>query len=107
MDTPCTILVVDDDWVLLELLNDVLSRDGHTVLIAATGEEAIRLCREQQIEVMVLDYMMPQLSGEDVVRAVRTFEPDIQIILQTAIDTLPARKMLRELRMLSGVPSTR
>ncbi|MCB0062041.1 MAG: response regulator [Caldilineaceae bacterium] len=95
--TPCTILVVDDDWVMLELLTDVLTRDGNTVLTAADGEEAIRICREQQVEVMILDYMMPGISGEDVVHAVRKFEPDIQIILQTAMDTLPARKMLRAL----------
>lgn len=95
--SPCTILVVDDDWVMLELLTDVLSRDGNTVIAAASGEDAIRICREQHIEIMILDYMMPGLSGEDVVRAVRTFEPDVQIILQTAMDTLPARKMLRQL----------
>lgn len=95
--TPCTILVVDDDWVMLELLTDVFTRDGNTVLTALDGEEAIRICREQQVEVMILDYMMPGISGEEVVRAVRKFEPDIQIILQTAMDTLPARKMLRAL----------
>ena len=95
--TPCTILVVDDDWVMLELLTDVLERDGNAVITASGGEEAIRICREQHIEVMILDYMMPGISGEEVVRTVRTFEPDIQIILQTAMDTLPARKMLREL----------
>lgn len=95
--TPCTILVVDDDWVMLELLTDVLTRDGNTVITASGGEEAIRLCREQHIEIMILDYMMPGVSGEEVVRTVRTFESDIQIILQTAMDTLPARKMLREL----------
>lgn len=95
--TPCTILVVDDDWVMLELLTDVLERDGNAVITASGGEEAIRICREQHIEIMILDYMMPGISGEEVVRTVRTFEPDIQIILQTAMDTLPARKMLREL----------
>lgn len=95
--SPCTILVVDDDWVMLELLSDVFTRDGHLVLTATNGNEAIRICREQQVEVMILDYMMPGISGEEVVYAVRKFEPDIQIILQTAMDTLPARQMLRAL----------
>lgn len=99
MDSSCAILVVDDDPIVLELLTDVLSRDGHTVLTALSGQEAIRICQEQQVEVMILDYMMPHLSGEDVVRAVRQFEPDIQIILQTAVDTLPARRMLQELEI--------
>ena len=93
----CTILVVDDDSVMLELLFDVLSRDGNTVLTAAGGEEAICICREQNVNVMILDYMMPGLSGKEVVNAVRTFEPDLQIILQTAMDTVPAREMLRKL----------
>ncbi|MCB0189254.1 MAG: HD domain-containing protein [Caldilineaceae bacterium] len=84
---------------MLELLSDVLGRDGHNVLTALSGQEAINICRDQQVEVMVLDYMMPQVSGEDVVHAVRQFEPDIQIIIQTAADTLPARKMLQELEI--------
>ncbi|MCB0108272.1 MAG: response regulator [Caldilineaceae bacterium] len=99
MESTCIILVVDDDPVMLELLSDVLHRDGHTVLTAQNGQEAIRICRDQQVEVMVLDYMMPNLSGEDVVRAVRQFEPDIQIIIQTAVDTLPARRMLQQLEI--------
>lgn len=99
MDSPCTILVVDDDPVMLELLVTVLSRDGHIVLSAANGTDAIRICREQQVEVMVLDYMMPNLSGDAVVHAIRQFEPDIQIIMQTAIDTLPARKLLHDLEI--------
>jgi len=82
---------------MLELLTDVLSGDGNRVLTAHTGEEAICICREQNVEVMILDYMMSGSSGEEVARAVRKFEPDLQIILQTAMDSLPARKMLREL----------
>ena len=97
MDLPCSILIVDDDWSILELLTDMLSREGHTVLTTPDGYEAIRICREQQIEVMVLDYMMPQISGDEVVRAIREFEPDVQIILQTAYDSLPPRQLLRDL----------
>ncbi len=97
MDLPCSILIVDDDWIMLELLTDMLSREGHAVLTTPDGYEAIRICREQQIEVMVLDYMMPQISGDAVVRAVREFEPDVQIILQTALDSLPPRQLLRDL----------
>lgn len=97
MDLPCSILIVDDDWITLELLTDILSREGHDVLTTPDGFEAIRICREQQIEVIVLDYMMPNISGDAVVRAIREFDPDVQIILQTALDSLPPRKLLREL----------
>ena len=71
MDTPNTILVVDDDWVVLEMLTDVLTREGHRVITTADGKGAAAICREQPIHLMILDYMMPGVTGEEVVRQVR------------------------------------
>lgn len=97
LETPYTILVVDDDWVVLEMLTDVLTREGHRVLTTLNGRDAARICREQPIHLMILDYMMPGITGEEVVREVREFEHDVQIIIQTAQDLIPPRQMLREL----------
>ncbi len=97
LDTPYTILVVDDDVMILEVLSDALRCEGHAVLTTTNGKEVVNICRTQQIHLIILDYMMPGITGEEVVRAVREFEHDVQIVMQTGQDMIPPRKLLREL----------
>jgi len=60
------ILVVDDDNAVRELLRQVLTDAGHSVTVAADGLEAMQAVRDQQPDLMVLDVLMPGLSGFDV-----------------------------------------
>ncbi|SMB92472.1 GGDEF domain-containing response regulator [Deinococcus hopiensis] len=93
-----TILVVDDDADLRTTVTRLLQIDGHEVLAAEDGSEALRLCRERDIHLMLLDYFMPGMTGEEVVRHVRAFDPRLQIVLQTGYASeKPPRQMLREL----------
>jgi two-component system cell cycle response regulator len=93
-----TVLVVDDDDDLRTTLCRLLEVEGHEVLSAADGEEALRLCRGRDIHLMLLDYFMPGMTGQDVVTQVRTFDARIQIVLQTGYASeKPPRQMLREL----------
>ncbi len=93
-----TILVVDDDQDLRDTLCQLLRSDGHEVLDAANGHDAVRLCREQPVHLMLLDYFMPGITGEEVIRQVRTFDPNLQIVLQTGYASeKPPRQMMREL----------
>ncbi|MFC4454005.1 diguanylate cyclase [Deinococcus sonorensis] len=93
-----TVLVVDDDPDLLSTISRLLQADGHQVLEAPSGAEAVRLCREHDVHLMLLDYFMPGMTGEEVVRQVRTFDPRVQIVLQTGYASeKPPRQMLREL----------
>ena len=92
-----TILVVDDDEMLLEVTAELLEEEGYRVLVAENGHKAISICRNQDVHLMVLDYMMPEVTGEDVVRAVRTFDSDLQILLQTGHTEIPPRRMLQTL----------
>jgi two-component system, cell cycle response regulator len=95
-----TILVVDDDATLLGTLEQLLLQDGHTVLTALSGPEAVRLCRANDVHLMLLDYFMPEMTGEDVVREVRAFDDTTQIVLQTGYASeRPARVMMRELEI--------
>jgi DNA-binding response OmpR family regulator len=66
-----TILIVDDEQTLRETLKYNLSREGYRVLTAADGMEALRLVDAEAPDLMVLDIMMPGLSGFDVCRVVR------------------------------------
>jgi two-component system, cell cycle response regulator len=95
-----TILVVDDDTTLLGTLEQLLLQDGHTVLTALSGPQAVQLCREHDVHLMLLDYFMPEMTGEDVVREVRVFNDATQIVLQTGYASeRPARVMMRELEI--------
>jgi two-component system, cell cycle response regulator len=94
------VLIVDDDLTLLQTLEQLLLREGHQVFSTTSGEEAITLCQTHEPHLMLLDYFMPGMTGEDVVRSVRKFNNEVQIVLQTGYASeRPARTMLRELEI--------
>ncbi len=78
-----TILVVDDEPNIREVVELYLRRDGHTVLSAADGEEALRLHRQQQPDLVVLDLMLPKVSGLEVCRRIQA-ERRVPVIMLTA-----------------------
>jgi DNA-binding response OmpR family regulator len=65
------VLAADDDEDILELVAFRLERSGYIVLRAHDGEEALRLAREEQPDLVVLDVMMPKLDGFEVTRRLR------------------------------------
>jgi two-component system cell cycle response regulator len=89
------ILVVDDEPAIREYVTSLLSELGHEVLAAANGVEALRLARERQPHLILLDIMMPELSGIEVCRQLRA-DPrtrDMRIIVVSAVD---AKRALEE-----------
>jgi len=81
-----SVLVVDDDPKLVELVRLYLERDGYRVRTAATGREALDSLAEGQPDLLVLDLMLPEVSGLEVCRAVRE-RSDLPIIMLTARTT--------------------
>lgn len=92
-----TILVVDDDTALLDVTVDLLRREGYNVLAAPNGQTAVNICRRHEIQLMILDYYLPDFTGEDVVRQVRAFDVEVQILLQTGYPQAPPRQLLHAL----------
>lgn len=78
-----TILVVDDEPNIREVVGLYLRRDGHTVVAAADGEEALRLHQQHQPDLVVLDLMLPRLSGLEVCRRIQA-ERRVPLIMLTA-----------------------
>lgn len=77
-----TVLVVDDHPMVREGLAGVLVRHNMTVAgLAANGQQAIEMYKEQRPDVMLLDLRLPDQSGFDVVRAVLEFDPDARILV--------------------------
>lgn len=78
-----TILVVDDEPNIREVVGLYLRRDGHTVVAAADGDEALRLNRMHQPDLVVLDLMLPKLNGLEVCRRIQA-ERRVPLIMLTA-----------------------
>ncbi|CAN5637002.1 response regulator transcription factor [soil metagenome] len=77
------ILVVDDEPNIREVVGLYLRRDGHTVISAADGEEALHLFRHSNPELVVLDLMLPKLNGFEVCRRIQA-ERRVPVIMLTA-----------------------
>jgi CheY-like chemotaxis protein len=83
-----TVLVVDDDPAVCDMLDRFLSKEGFHVLVATTGEEALRLAREKRPRAITLDVMMPGMDGWAVLSALKA-DPmlaEIPVIVVSIID---------------------
>jgi signal transduction histidine kinase len=93
-----TILVVDDQEEILISTQLLLEREGHRVLTAASGEEALTLFQPDQVHLVIVDYFMPYMSGEELVQEIRKRDENVQIVLQTGYSgEKPPREMLHVL----------
>jgi DNA-binding response OmpR family regulator len=81
-----TILVVDDEPTLRETLVDALESDGFRVVAAADGRQALTTFRAEQPDLVLLDLMLPELSGIEVCRIIRQ-ESGVPIVMLTAKDS--------------------
>lgn len=77
------ILLVDDDLDYISVTAFYLKSKGYNVDVATSGIDAINKVKEGNIHIVLLDYYMPELTGEDVVNKLREFNTEIIIILQT------------------------
>jgi signal transduction histidine kinase len=93
-----TILVVDDQEDTLVSVGSLLEREGHRVLTAQSGQQALEILATQDVHLLIVDYFMPRMNGAQLVREVRSADPFVQIILQTGYaGEQPPRMMLAEL----------
>ena len=81
-----TILVVDDEPTLRETLIEALEADGYRAVGAADGREALEVFRAERPDLVLLDLMLPELSGVEVCRIIRA-ESGVPIVMLTAKDS--------------------
>jgi CheY-like chemotaxis protein len=72
MEQTPVVLVADDDPGILKLVRGQLQEDGFHVITAQSGEEALKVAEEQRPDLIVLDLMLPGMSGLDVLRSIRS-----------------------------------
>jgi two-component system OmpR family response regulator len=88
---PINVLVVDDEAVLAEMVAMALRYEGWNISTAGDGSAAIAAARAQRPDVVVLDVMLPDMSGLDVLHKLREENPQLPVLLLTAKDAVEDR----------------
>ena len=88
---PARILVVDDEPDLVEVLCDALRYEGWETFGAASGSEAVRAAAEHRPDAVVLDMMLPDLDGLEVLRRIHADRPETRVLFLTARDAVEDR----------------
>jgi two-component system, OmpR family, response regulator len=89
--SPINVLVVDDEAVLAEMVSMALRYEGWNISTAGDGAAAIAAARAQRPDVVVLDVMLPDMSGLDVLHKLREENPQLPVLLLTAKDAVEDR----------------
>ncbi len=89
--TPLRVLTVDDEPSLTELLSMAVRYEGWQAHSATSGLQAVRLAREVKPDAIVLDMMLPDFDGLEVMRRIRADQPDVPVIFLTARDAVSDR----------------
>ena len=91
-----TVLVVDDDKSILTALRMTLEGD-YAVCTAENGAEALRLLRVKEPEIVLLDIGLPDISGIDLIKQIKSADPDVVIIMVTAVEEV--RMIVKALKL--------
>jgi two-component system OmpR family response regulator len=89
--SPIQILVVDDEPVLAEMVSMALRYEGWTITTAGDGAAALAAARQTRPDAVVLDVMLPDISGLEVLGALRELMPGLPVLLLTAKDAVEDR----------------
>lgn len=83
-----TVLVVDDEFGVADLIDAVLTDEGHRVLTAANGRQGLEVVAKEHVDMMFLDYMMPIMDGAAMLRRI-TDDPSWRTIPVVMMSSLP------------------
>lgn len=89
--TPITVLVVDDETVLADMVAMALRYEGWNATTAGDGASAVAAAKAERPDVVVLDVMLPDMSGLDVLARLREHNPRLPVLFLTAKDALEDR----------------
>lgn len=79
-----SILIVDDEQMMRDLLQRILTRDGYVVTVAEDGETALRVLETQRVDLIMSDIKMPGMNGFDLLKIVKREYPETVVIMMTA-----------------------
>ncbi|MEE8277688.1 MAG: sigma-54 dependent transcriptional regulator [Thermoanaerobaculia bacterium] len=82
------ILIVDDEEVLQDVLSSLLRKEGYSVLNALNGQEALGLLQREEVDLVLLDLMLPDISGQEVLKRIHAEDPEQVVIVITAYSSI-------------------
>ena len=82
------ILIVDDEEVLQDVLASLIRREGWNPLSARTGEDALQILEQEEVDLVLLDLMLPGMSGMEVMKQVHQRNPDQVVVIITAFSSI-------------------
>lgn len=85
------VLIADDDRLIRAMLRDLLADLGHQVVEAGDGEEAVARAERERPDALILDFLMPRLSGLDALKRLRAGGRRVPAVLLTAISDASVR----------------
>jgi len=88
------ILIIDDETEIRSILSRILTQAGFDVLATANGDEGTRVCRQQSIDMVIVDMIMPEKDGLETLMEIRRNSPKARII---AISGAPRTKVMDSL----------
>ena len=80
---PAAVLVIDDDAAVCHTLASLLGAEGHTVVSAQSGKDAVTLLQSRQFDVVLTDLLMPEMDGIQTMEALKDLDPDLEVIVLT------------------------
>ena len=81
---PLTMCIVDDDRDLAQSLALLMQIEGHEVTLAFNGEEAVRLMRDRDFDLILMDVRLPGMNGVESLSAIRRLKPTAKVLMMTA-----------------------
>src|SRR5579884_2614470 len=78
------VLVIDDHESTLDFMGEALTCMGYTPLLAEEGIKGLALCREEDVQVVLVDYVMPHMSGLEVAEKIKSLSKKLPVILTSA-----------------------
>jgi two-component system cell cycle sensor histidine kinase/response regulator CckA len=82
------LLVVDDEQLILQIISDIFANEGYEVITALNCDRALNLLKEDLFHVVLTDIRMPEKNGINLLDKIRTFNPDIPVIIMTGYASL-------------------
>jgi CheY-like chemotaxis protein len=87
------LLCIDDDEDVLECEKSFLESFGYTVLAAASGGKGLELASRHSVDVVIVDYLMPEMNGQEVAAEMRRLKPQAPIIMLSAAVDVPEQAL--------------
>jgi len=104
MSYKANVLVVDDEQIVCNSCRRILRQEGHNVQTALSGREALKKVEEDNYDVLIADWKMPEIDGMEVLRIVKKNHPDIVLIMMTGYPSVPSAVQAMRLGVSNYVP---